>query len=99
MTRIRPFATGLFALLSTNAWADLKTFEVDPQYQQEIYAALVQVLQIPDQPTRGRVQVLPSGQLLVNADAATLEQVDKVLQAIRARPVAAAPRVELQYWA
>ena len=43
--------------------------------------------------------MLPSGQILVNADSATLEQVDQVLKVIRASRVAAAPRVELRYWA
>jgi hypothetical protein len=47
----------------------------------------------------GRVQRLPSGQIVVNASPETLDQVDQVLQAIRARPVPAAPRVELRYWA
>jgi hypothetical protein len=47
----------------------------------------------------GRVELLPSGQILVNADAATLEQVERVLQAIRTRAAAATPRAALRYWA
>lgn len=94
MTRFRLPAVALALLISSNAWADLKTYDVDPQYQQEIYAALKDVLN-----NMARVQLLPSGQILVNAEPATLAQVDQVLQAIRARPVAAASRVELQYWA
>jgi len=94
MTRLRLPAVALALLISSTARADLKTYDVDPQYQQEIYAALKDILN-----NMGRVQLLPSGQILVNAEPATLEQVDKVLQTIRARPVAAAPRVELQYWA
>ena len=100
-TRIRLFAIGLFVLLSSNAWADLKIFDVEPQHQQEVYFALRNVL-IPEgvmMKANGRVELLPSGQILVNADAETLAQVEQVLQAIRARPVAAAPRVELRYWA
>jgi hypothetical protein len=97
MTRLRLPATALALLLSSNAWADLRTFDVDPQYQQEIFSALAQVL--GGGPIQGRVQVLPSGQILVNAEPATLEQVEQVLKAISAKRVAAAPRVELQYWA
>jgi hypothetical protein len=93
MSRLRLPAVALALLLSSNAWADLKTYDVDPQYSQEIFAALQDVLQ-----GQGRVQQLPSGQILVSADAGTLAQVDQVLQALRARPAAAAPRVELQYW-
>ena len=95
MSRLRLPAIALTFLVSTNAWADLRTFDVDPQYGQEIFAALQNVLNHNDQ---GRVQLLPSGQIVVNASPETLEQVEQVLQAIRARSVAAAPRVELRYW-
>jgi hypothetical protein len=47
----------------------------------------------------GRVELLPSGQILVNANADTLEQVERVLQAIQARSAAATPRAALRYWA
>jgi hypothetical protein len=101
MTRIRLLAVGLFVLLSSNAWADLRTYDVPPQYQQEIFVALNNVLQPQGMggAVGGRVQLLPSGQIVVNAAPETLDQVEQVLQAIRARPVAAAPRVELRYWA
>jgi hypothetical protein len=46
----------------------------------------------------GTVQLLPSGQILVNATPETLEQVDQLLRAIRSRPAAATPRVSLRYW-
>jgi hypothetical protein len=98
MTRLRLAAIALLLLTSTNAWADLKTYEVDPQYQHEIYSALQVVLEPQAGLPQGRVQMLPSGQILVNASAETLEQIEQVLQAIRTRAVAAAPRVELRYW-
>lgn len=96
MTRIRLAAASLAFFIASSAWADLRTFDVDPQYQQEVYSALAQVL--GGGPTQGRVQVLPSGQILVNADPATLQQVEQVLKAISAKRVAAAPRVALRYW-
>jgi hypothetical protein len=86
-------------LVSSNAWADLKTYDVDPQYQQEIFSALRSVLEPQGQLSQGRVQLLPSGQILVNAEPETLAQVDQVLHALRSRPVSTTPRVELQYWA
>lgn len=101
MTRIRLSVIGLFVLLWSNAWADLRTFDVPPQYQQEIFDALTNVLNtpmnVPGLPS-GRVQRLPSGQIVVNASQETLDQVEQVLQALRSRPVAATPRVELHYW-
>ncbi|HVJ29865.1 MAG TPA: hypothetical protein VNA66_06095 [Gammaproteobacteria bacterium] len=99
MTRLRLLAVALALSIASNAWADLKTYDVGPQYSQEIYAALKDILDPKGQPTAGRVELLPSGQILVNAGPETLAQVDQVLQALRARPVTAAPRVELQYWA
>jgi hypothetical protein len=98
MTRFRLPAVALALSIASNAWADLKTYDVDPQYQQEIYTAFRQILNTGP-PTFGKVELLPTGQLLVNAPPETLEQVEQVLQAIRSRPAPAAPRVELQYWA
>jgi hypothetical protein len=99
---LRAMAALSILLVSTTALADLRTFDVDPQYQQEVFAALKRIL-TPDEglipAVNGRVEQLPSGQILVNADAATLEQIDKVLQTIRSHSAAAAPRALLRYWA
>jgi hypothetical protein len=97
MARLLP-VIALTLLTSTNAWADLKTYDVDPQYQQEIFSALRTVLEPQGLLPAGRVQLLPSGQILVNADPETLKQVEQVMQAIRTKSVAATPRVALRYW-
>ena len=99
MTRLRLLVIALALSIASNVWADLKTYDVGPQYSQEIYTALKEILSPQGQPTAGRVELLPSGQILVNAGPETLAQVDQVLQALRARPVTTTPRVELQYWA
>jgi hypothetical protein len=100
MTRFRLPLIALSLLISSNAWADLKVYDVDPQYRQEIFAALQRILNPQGQPTNGRVELLPSGQLLVNASPDTLASVDLVLQTIRNSPAAAAtPRANLNYWA
>ncbi|HWN37001.1 MAG TPA: hypothetical protein VNP02_00800 [Gammaproteobacteria bacterium] len=98
MTRLRLPAVALALSIASNAWADLKTYDIDPQYQQEIYTALRRVLD-SGPPTQGKVELLPSGQILVNASPETLEQVEKVMQALRSRPAPPPPRAELQYWA
>jgi hypothetical protein len=104
MTRLRLSIVALLCLISTSAWADLRTYDVDFQYRNEVYSALRSLLWATTETIRvgntyGRVELLPSGQILVNADPATLEQVDQLLRAIRARPAAATPRVTLRYWA
>jgi hypothetical protein len=98
MTRLRLAVIALASLISSNAWADLRTYDVDPQYQEEIFSALRAVLEPQGLLPQGRVQMLPSGQILVNASPETLEQIEQVLQATRARSAVAAPRVELRYW-
>jgi hypothetical protein len=101
MKRIRLPAIGLCLLFSSTAWADLRSYDVDFRYRQEVYEALKDLLNAPPNlpGTHGRVELLPSGQILVNATPETLEQVDQVLRAIRERSVAATPRVTLRYWA
>jgi hypothetical protein len=99
MTRFRVPAIALLSLTAGTAWADLKTYDVPPQFQQEIYNALARVLNPEGQQTQGRVQLLPSGQILVNASPETLQQVETVLQTIKARPAEPTPRAALRYWA
>jgi hypothetical protein len=97
------FRLSLIALLlgaSSNAWADLRTFDVGPQNRQEVFTAIRNVLS-PQAgvPTFGTAQLLPNGQILVNAQPEALEQLEQVIKAIREQPVAPAPRVSLRYWA
>jgi len=99
MSHLRLAAITLALLISSAARADLRTYDVDPQYRDELYNALRRILEPQGQPTNGRVQLLPSGQILVNADTPTLQQVEQVLQALRTKPAPAAPRVSLRYWA
>lgn len=97
MTLVRT-AVAALSLIASSAWADLRTYDVPPQFQQEIYNALARVLSPEGQPTQGRVQLLPSGQILVNASPETLTQIEAVLRSIRTQPVAETPRAELRYW-
>lgn len=102
--RIRPAAIGLSLLLASNAWADLRSFDVDFRYRQEVFDALDELLVSNPQfsspgTVSGRVELLPSGQILVNAAPSTLDQVEQLIDAIRKSSVEAAPRVTLRYWA
>ena len=103
MTHFRFGAIALLSLISSNAWADLRTFDVGLQNQQEVFAAIRNVLNPPSVgpgiQTFGSVELLPNGQLLVNAQPQALEQLEQVIKAIRDRPVAPAPRISLRYWA
>jgi hypothetical protein len=95
-------ALSLSLLAAGNAWADLRTFDVGLQHQQEVFAAIRNVLNrevVGDFNSNGSASLLPNGQILVNAQPQVLAQLEQVVQAIRERPVAAAPRVMLRYWA
>lgn len=90
-------------LLSAKASAELRAYDVDGQYRDEVFAALQDVL--IDNPAAavgesayGRVQRLPTGQILVDAAPGTHGQIEAVLEAIRARGISAAPRATLHYW-
>jgi len=97
MTRISLTAAAFALLIVSNASADLRTYDVPPQYQQEVFAALREVLNVPTT-EGGRVERLPSGQIVVNAEPEVLDQVEVILKAIREKGVVAAPRVALRYW-
>lgn len=102
MTRFRLGVIALLFGVSSNAWADLRTFDVGLQYQQEVFEALRNVLNpaaVGGGNSYGTAQLLPNGQILVNAQPQALEQLEQVVKAIRERPVAPAPRVSLRYWA
>jgi hypothetical protein len=100
--RIRLTAIGLSLLLSSGASADLRIFDAGAQHQQEVYVAIRNVLNrqtVGDFNSNGTAEQLPNGQILVNAQPAVLEQLEQVIKTIRERPVVAAPRVSLRYWA
>jgi hypothetical protein len=100
--RIRLAAICLSLLVSSVASADLRIFEVDAQHQQEVFEAIRNVLNrgiVGDFNSNGAADQLPNGQILVNAQAPVLAQLELVIKAINERPVAPAPRVTLRYWA
>jgi hypothetical protein len=102
MTRFRLGVIALLFGISSHAWADLRTFDVGLQYQQEVFEAIRNVLNpatVGGGNNYGTAQLLPNGQILVNAQPQALEQLEQVVKAIRERPVAPAPRVSLRYWA
>jgi hypothetical protein len=91
-------------LLAVNAAAELRTYDVDFKYQYEVYAALNNILAIDPGIaeaaglTYGRVQLLPTGQIVVDTSPETHAQIEDLLAAIKARQTDAAPRVTFRYW-
>ena len=87
-------------IFSSAALAELKVYDVDVKYRQEVFAALRSVLSTESPMTAsGTVAMLPTGQILIDTSAGGHAQVAAVLDAINARQAEAAPRVTLRYWA
>lgn len=105
MRTFRTCAALLILSLPGAALAELRAYDVDFRYRQEVFEALRDVLtQNPNYMVApgaavGRVQQLPTGQILVDATPAVHEQIAAVLDAISARQTEAAPQVTLRYWA
>jgi hypothetical protein len=95
-------------LLAATASADTAVYDLDAKNAKEIADALGRVLTaqctpVPDNvkitsPLTCKVELLPTGQLLVAAPAASQAQIAAAIKAIAARGAAPAPRVTLQYW-
>jgi hypothetical protein len=106
MTRSRMLAACLVALLTLQAieaQADLVAYDVDAKYRQEVFRALRSVL--VDNPgisaaggPYGRLELLPNGQILIDARPETHAQIEAVLEAVTQRRTDAAPRISLRYW-
>jgi hypothetical protein len=98
---------GLMLVVAT-AFADTVAYDLDAKNAKEIADALGHVLlaQCISGPSNNPVtnqsmcivELLPTGQLLVEAPAASQAQVAAVLKAIAARNAAPTPRITLQYW-
>jgi hypothetical protein len=105
MSKIQVAVGCLGLLFAANASAELRTYDVDFKYQQEVYRALVSILNndpaiaAPAGLTYGRVQLLPSGQIVVDTAPETHAQIEELLAAIKARQTDAAPRATFRYWA
>lgn len=100
MRHIRALILLLGLGMTTGALAEMRTYDVEARYRQEVYSALVGVLSSQGpMPPVGRVQLLPTGQLLIDTSAEMHAQVAAVLESIKNHRVEATPRVTLRYWA
>lgn len=80
------------------AMADLRAYDVDAKYRQEVYEALRGILEAEQSPT-GRIERLPTGQLLIDTAPEIHKQIEAVLEEVAARQPTAAPQITLRYWA
>jgi hypothetical protein len=98
MKSFLPIVAVLSLILPAAAFAELRTYDVDVRYRQEILEALRGTLQVGGNPT-ARIEELPTGQLLIDTSADVHAQIDTILRSIESRPTTPAPQVTLRYWA
>jgi hypothetical protein len=75
---------------------EFRTYDVAPDYREEVYGVLQRVL-LPSS-LACQVELLPTGQILINGTPTGHEQVAVVLEEIRRHQAEPTPRVTLQYW-
>jgi len=102
MNRVRvSYAVAALAALAAAAPAQAATqiYDVDPAYRQEVYEILRQMLNLEGSSLGGRVQLLPTGQILVDTfEDARQADVEIVLAAIENSDPGRTPTVTLRYW-
>lgn len=94
----------LLALAPLASRADMRVYDVDASYRQEVFQILNKLLRAQADPNAypqlyGRVEMLPSGQIVVDASPQRHAEIAALLQAIDREGVAEAPTVTLVYWA
>jgi hypothetical protein len=106
--KLRTLAPLPLLLLAATAFADTALYDIDAKNAKEIADAIGHVVaaqciagptQVPvTNSSMCHVELLPTGQLLVEAPASSQAQVATVLKAIAARSASPTPRIALQYW-
>lgn len=87
-------AAALGPIASFPAAAEVRVYDVDPQYRAEVYNALDQLF--PDQ--IARLAMLPTGQILIDAEPDRQAEIEAVLETIGRAAVSATPSASLRYW-
>jgi hypothetical protein len=102
MTPIRCLPALAVLSLAQPAGAAIGIYDVDPAYRQEVYEILQEMLEVDPNvygEVYGRVQLLPSGQILVDTPfAARQDEIGVLMAAIADSRPAETPTVSLRYW-
>jgi hypothetical protein len=91
---------GLLLAASSAANAEIRTYDLPSGNTNEVANALNAVLHshCATLNVQCEARMLPTGQVLIEAPAATHEQIAEVLKAIAGRGAGPTPRVTLRYW-
>jgi len=98
---IRPtyLLPALLLALSAAAQAEIRAYDVDERYRNEVFEALESILgPRPGMGPAGKVSMLPTGQILVDTDPDRHTEIQGVLDAIAQSEPLEPPSVSLRYW-
>jgi hypothetical protein len=99
MTPLKAFIVAVSILICSAAAAEVRVYDVEAQYRQEIYNALDRIF-TADEPAEQRVSIsmLPTGQILVDAPPARQAEIAELLEKIKQSAAPETPSVSLRYW-
>lgn len=100
MSRTKYLFPTLLLALSTSAHAEIRAYDVDARYRNEVFEALQIILARPhaNMPQTGKVALLPTGQIMIDTDADRHAEIQAVLEAIERTEPSEAPSPSLRYW-
>ena len=97
----RTLVAAICILAATPALSELQLYDVEAEYRQEVFEVLRGILRgniSPSAPAYGRVEMLPTGQILIDAAAEKQAEIAALLDSIASRSVAETPTITLRYW-
>ena len=98
---LRTLVAALSILAATPALSEMQVYDVKAEYREEVYEVLRGILRAelePTSPAYGRVEMLPTGQILIDASSEKQVEIAALLGSIASRVVAETPTITLRYW-
>jgi len=96
-------ALSLAAIWTCQAQAEIEIYEIDAQYREEVVNLLNRLFNQDTDPNvypdlYGSVELLPTGQILVDASADRQAEITRVIAAIQRSSPTETPTISLRYW-
>ncbi|HEX6992815.1 MAG TPA: hypothetical protein VF339_01575 [Gammaproteobacteria bacterium] len=89
----------LLLALPIAAHAEIRAYDVDERYRNEVFDALANILGAqPGMGPAGKVSMLPTGQILIDTSPERHTEIEAVLDAVAQSAPPELPSVSLRYW-
>ena len=97
----RTLVAAICILAATPALSEMQLYDVEAEYRQEVFEVLRGILRgniSPSAPAYGRVEMLPTGQILIDAAVEKHAEIAALLDSIASQSVTETPTITLRYW-